>query len=113
VSERSEGAPTLNVHKRRTAEDVVNQAWLEDVVRDMLADSGPHTVPPPPAIQCDTDDLDEDRPSRRQRRAQHLNRGTNSARDGYGRPIRPAAKLIKDPASVTRIFKPQGCGAST
>jgi uncharacterized protein len=29
------------------------------------------------------------------------------------RPIRPAAKLLKDPASTTRIFKPQGCGAST
>jgi hypothetical protein len=29
------------------------------------------------------------------------------------RPIRPAGKLVKDPASTTRIFKPQGCGAST
>jgi hypothetical protein len=29
------------------------------------------------------------------------------------RPVRPAAKLLKDPASTKRIFKPQGCGAST
>jgi uncharacterized protein len=27
------------------------------------------------------------------------------------RPIRPAGKLLKDPASTKRIFKPQGCGA--
>jgi hypothetical protein len=26
------------------------------------------------------------------------------------RPIRPSAKLMKDPASPTRIFKPAGCG---
>jgi hypothetical protein len=26
------------------------------------------------------------------------------------RPIRPAGKLIKDPASTKRIFKPEGCG---
>ena len=25
------------------------------------------------------------------------------------RPIRPAAKLVKYPASTTRIFKPEGC----
>jgi hypothetical protein len=29
------------------------------------------------------------------------------------RPIRPAAMLAKHPASTTRIFKPQGCGASS
>ena len=29
------------------------------------------------------------------------------------RPIRPAAKLRRNPASTTRIFKPQHCGAST
>ena len=29
------------------------------------------------------------------------------------RPIRPPAKLLTHPASTTRIFKPQGCGAST
>jgi hypothetical protein len=29
------------------------------------------------------------------------------------RPIRPAAKLAKHPASTTRIFKPQGCGATS
>ena len=29
------------------------------------------------------------------------------------RPIRPAARLLKDAASTTRIFKPQGCGAGT
>ena len=29
------------------------------------------------------------------------------------RPIRPAAKLAKHPASATRIFKPEGCGART
>ena len=27
------------------------------------------------------------------------------------RPIRPAAKLLKDPASTRRVFKPQGCSA--
>jgi hypothetical protein len=27
------------------------------------------------------------------------------------RPIRPAAKLLKDPASTRRVFKPQGCAA--
>jgi uncharacterized protein len=27
------------------------------------------------------------------------------------RPIRPAGKLAKDPASAVRVFKPQGCGA--
>jgi len=26
------------------------------------------------------------------------------------RPVRPAAKLAKFPASTTRVFKPQGCG---
>jgi len=26
------------------------------------------------------------------------------------RPRRPAAKLLKDPASTARVFKPQGCG---
>jgi uncharacterized protein len=26
------------------------------------------------------------------------------------RPRRPAEKLLKDPASSARIFKPQGCG---
>ena len=26
------------------------------------------------------------------------------------RPIRPAAKLAKNPPSTQRIFKPQGCG---
>lgn len=26
------------------------------------------------------------------------------------RPRRPAEKLLKDPASTTRVFKPQGCG---
>ncbi|MBS1804602.1 MAG: DUF1272 domain-containing protein [Acidobacteria bacterium] len=26
------------------------------------------------------------------------------------RPIRPAGKLLKDPPSTTRIFKPSGCG---
>jgi hypothetical protein len=29
------------------------------------------------------------------------------------RPIRPASKLLKHPASTTRIFKPEGCGART
>jgi uncharacterized protein len=29
------------------------------------------------------------------------------------RPIRPASKLLKQPASRTRIFKPEGCGART
>ncbi|HEY7646913.1 MAG TPA: DUF1272 domain-containing protein [Hyphomicrobiales bacterium] len=29
------------------------------------------------------------------------------------RPIRPAAMLAKHPASTTRVFKPQGCGASS
>jgi hypothetical protein len=28
------------------------------------------------------------------------------------RPIRPANMLAKHPASVKRVFKPQGCGAS-
>ena len=27
------------------------------------------------------------------------------------RPVRPAAKLFKNPASTVRIFKPQGCAA--
>ena len=27
-----------------------------------------------------------------------------------GRPIRPAGKLAKYPASTERVFKPQGCG---
>ena len=26
------------------------------------------------------------------------------------RPIRPAVKLQKDPASAVRVFKPKGCG---
>jgi hypothetical protein len=29
------------------------------------------------------------------------------------RPIRPAAMLARHPASTTRVFKPQGCGASS
>jgi hypothetical protein len=29
------------------------------------------------------------------------------------RPIRPADRLLKHPASTTRIFKSQGCGAGT
>ena len=29
------------------------------------------------------------------------------------RPIRPAAMLAKHPASTTRVFKPQGSGASS
>jgi uncharacterized protein len=29
------------------------------------------------------------------------------------RPIRPAERLQKHPASTKRIFKPQGCGART
>jgi len=29
------------------------------------------------------------------------------------RPIRPASRLLKHPASTTRIFKPEGCGART
>jgi hypothetical protein len=28
------------------------------------------------------------------------------------RPLRAAGKLIKDPASGKRVFKPQGCGAA-
>jgi hypothetical protein len=27
------------------------------------------------------------------------------------RPVRPAAKLEKNPPSVRRVFKPEGCGA--
>ena len=27
------------------------------------------------------------------------------------RPIRPAEKLIKHPASLSRVFKPEGCAA--
>jgi len=27
------------------------------------------------------------------------------------RPVRPAAKLAKYPASTTRVFKPEGCAA--
>lgn len=27
------------------------------------------------------------------------------------RPVRPAAKLAKNPASTERVFKPQGCAA--
>ena len=27
------------------------------------------------------------------------------------RPIRPPAKLVKNPASTVRVFNPQGCGA--
>jgi hypothetical protein len=29
------------------------------------------------------------------------------------RPVRPSAKLAKDPGSTTRIFKPEGCGVRT
>ncbi len=29
------------------------------------------------------------------------------------RPRRPAAKLARNPASTTRVFKPEGCGASS
>jgi hypothetical protein len=29
------------------------------------------------------------------------------------RPVRPPERLLKHPASTKRIFKPQGCGAST
>jgi hypothetical protein len=29
------------------------------------------------------------------------------------RPIRPAAKLAKHPASTRRVFKPQGCGGAS
>ncbi len=29
------------------------------------------------------------------------------------RPIRPAAKLARFPASTTRVFKPQGCAGAT
>ena len=28
------------------------------------------------------------------------------------RPVRPAARLAKDPASETRVFKPAGCGTA-
>jgi len=28
------------------------------------------------------------------------------------RPVRPATKLAKHPASTQRVFKPQGCGAT-
>ena len=28
------------------------------------------------------------------------------------RPVRPAAKLVKDPASTVRVFAPEGCGRS-
>jgi hypothetical protein len=29
------------------------------------------------------------------------------------RPVRPPAKLAKDPASTVRVFAPEGCGAPT
>ncbi len=29
------------------------------------------------------------------------------------RPRRPAAKLARNPASTTRVFKPEGCGAAS
>ena len=29
------------------------------------------------------------------------------------RPIRPAAKLVKNPASTRRVLKPEGCAAKT
>ena len=29
------------------------------------------------------------------------------------RPVRPASKLLKYPASVERVFKPEGCRGST
>jgi uncharacterized protein len=37
----------------------------------------------------------------------------NCGGDFVPRPIRPAAKLAKHPASPKRIFKPEGCGART
>ena len=30
-------------------------------------------------------------------------------RDLPRRPVRPAAKLVNNPASTERVFKPQGC----
>lgn len=35
----------------------------------------------------------------------------NCGGDLVPRPIRPAAKLLKDPASTRRVLKPQGCAA--
>lgn len=29
------------------------------------------------------------------------------------RPVRPAARLAKHPASITRVFKPGGCGSAS
>jgi hypothetical protein len=37
----------------------------------------------------------------------------NCGGDLVRRPIRPAAKLAKHPASKARVFKPEGCGATT
>jgi uncharacterized protein len=34
----------------------------------------------------------------------------NCGGDFVRRPIRPALKLTKNPASATRVFKPEGCG---
>ena len=33
----------------------------------------------------------------------------NCGGDFTARPIRPAGKLMKDPASTRRIFRPEGC----
>jgi hypothetical protein len=37
----------------------------------------------------------------------------NCAGELVRRPIRPAAKLVRFPASTTRVFKPQGCAGAT
>jgi uncharacterized protein len=36
----------------------------------------------------------------------------NCGGDFAARPIRPASKLVKDPPSGNRVFKPDGCGAA-
>jgi len=36
---------------------------------------------------------------------------TNCGGNLVARPVRPAAKLLKDPASTRRVLKPQGCAA--
>lgn len=36
----------------------------------------------------------------------------NCSGDLVRRPIRPVAKLAKNPPSTTRVFKPQGCEGS-
>jgi len=79
----------LNIHKRQAAEDSVNQAWLEKVVREMLADADP-PVNHQPAVHFA---VEENQPARHQRRAQQ------PTRDGYGRPLRP-----------TSVPAPQACG---